>query len=300
MTDDPTTDEDPTLASPFATAKDPLGDRMKGYENVEAQRRGMPGLPVIARLDGRNFSAFTQGLQRPYDTRLQRLMLETTLHLVKHSGARCGYTQSDEITLVYHAGSLKSQLFFDGRFQKLCSVLASVASLYFNQGLPVHLPEKRHQSPVFDCRAWNVPSLEEAANCVLWREWDATKNSIQMAAQHHFSHRSLQGLNGKQCQEKLFQEKQVNWNDYPAPFKRGQYVLKRVRLGRFSPEELEALPPLHNARKNPDHEFDRSVVELVEIPPLGRILNRIDVLFGSAEPEVGPQKSAKAGVAEGS
>ena len=38
---------------------DPLGDRMKEYEQMEAGRKTLPRLPVIARLDGRNFSAFT-------------------------------------------------------------------------------------------------------------------------------------------------------------------------------------------------------------------------------------------------
>lgn len=47
--------------------KDALGDRMKAYESREADRRLIPTIPVCARIDGRNFSAFTRGMAKPYD-----------------------------------------------------------------------------------------------------------------------------------------------------------------------------------------------------------------------------------------
>ncbi len=51
-------------------SKDSFGDRMKMYEGAEAQRKFLPGLPIVARLDGRGFSRFTKGLERPYDQRM--------------------------------------------------------------------------------------------------------------------------------------------------------------------------------------------------------------------------------------
>ena len=53
---------------------------------------------------------------------------------------------------------------------------------------------------------------------------------------------------------------------------------------RFSTEELSALPPLHNAHKNPELEIERSEIAEVEFPPLNRVLNREQVLFSGAEP----------------
>ena len=60
---------------------DALGDRMKSYEMAEAGRRFMPLLPILARIDGRCFSAFTAGMERPYDTGMADAMIATTADL---------------------------------------------------------------------------------------------------------------------------------------------------------------------------------------------------------------------------
>ena len=64
---------------------------------------------------------------------------------------------------------------------------------------------------------------------ILWREQDATKNSIQQLGQYYFSHKQLHKLNGKQIQEKLLLEKDINWNSYPTFFKRGTYVQRVLK-----------------------------------------------------------------------
>ena len=79
---------------------------------------------------------------------------------------------------------------------------------------------------MFDARCFNIPK-EEVTNCILWRQQDATRNSISSAGQAHFSHKQLEGLNSNQIQELLFQEKGVNWNDYPTKFKRGSCCIKK-------------------------------------------------------------------------
>ena len=260
--------------------KDQLGDRMKLYESFEAKRTLMPGLPIVARLDGKSFSKFTKGLSRPYDKRMSDLMIKTTKFLVEYANANCGYTQSDEISLVWFSEDPKTQPYFGGRIMKMVGELAAKASVFFNRELPNYLPEKADQTPTFDCRVWNVPSLEEATNTFLWREWDATKNSISMAAQHYYSHQELNGINGKEKQELLFQ-KGVNWNDYPTFFKRGTYVQRQRKMIKFSATELEKLPTKHAARTNPDLEIERNVVETLSLPPLESLFisERIEVLI---------------------
>lgn len=251
---------------------DALGNRMKLYEKAEA-RRFPPLTPVLARLDGRNFSRYTKNLQRPYDMRLSDLMVETTKFLVSESNASCGYTQSDEITLAWY-----SQTYFDGRVSKMTSVLAAECSTYFTSR--AFKPGR----PVFDCRVWCVPTLDEAANCFLWREQDATKNSIQMAAQQHFSHRELQGLHSGELQDKLHSIG-VNWNSYPVHFKRGTYVQRRVVRKKFEGEDL---PAKHHARLNPDLEYERSEIQVLDMPVFSRVLNRVGVIFHGAAPLTSP------------
>jgi len=264
---------------------DSLADRMKLYETVESGRRLMPLLPAVVRLDGRAFHTFVRGLAHPYDERLSRLMIETAAFLVRETAATIGYTQSDEITLAWIPDEFESQVFFDGRAQKMGSVLAALCSTYFNRRLPEFLPtEYGDRFPVFDCRVWNVPNLEEAANTFLWRELDASKNSIAMAARSFYSHAELDGKTGAQMQELLWQ-KGVNWNDYPSFFKRGTYLARRTVARSFAPDELEELPTRHAARLNPELIVERTVLKMLELPPLVRVTNRVGVLFRGEEPQ---------------
>jgi tRNA(His) 5'-end guanylyltransferase len=210
-------------------------------------------------------------------------MVATTKHLVESTNAIVGYTQSDEISLILYTENPATQLFFDGRIQKLTSVVTSMATAFFNRELPKALPEKADKFAYFDCRVWNVPSTVEAVNTLVWRELDATKNAISMAAQHYFSHKELQNKNGKEMQEMLFQ-KGVNFNDYPSFFKRGSYIRRVHKAVKFTFDEICNLPDKHEARVNPDLVVERSVVERVELPPITKIVNRVDVFFKGADP----------------
>ena len=262
--------------------KDDLGNRMKMYEGIEAARRLIPRLPICVRIDGRAFHTFTKGLKRPYDERLMHCMLETTRFLVKEANASVGYTQSDEINLVLFSDDLKSQPLFDGRVQKLVSVLASAATMKFCRLLMEHLPEKADKTVMFDARVWSVPSLEEAANVLVWRELDATRNSIQSAAGAYYSHKQLHKKNTSEMQELLFQ-KGINWNDYPAKFKRGSYFQRRKVQRTLTAEEIERIPRSH--RPEPGQVVERTEILPLELPPLRKVKNRVDVLFFGATPE---------------
>jgi tRNA(His) 5'-end guanylyltransferase len=262
---------------------DNLGNRMKDYESQTCGIKMLPRIPVIARLDGKGFSKFTKGLKRPYDERLSKLMIETTKYLVKETNANCGYTQSDEITLMWYTDRLDSSIYFDGRLFKMISDLASMCSVYFNRHLPTFIPEKSELMPRFDARVFNVPTLDEAVNTFLWREQDATKNSITMAASAHYSHNFLHCKNGSEKQELLFQ-KGINWNDYPDFFKKGTYVQRKRVMSKFTSDELDRLPKKHNARLNPDMLIERWIIDEIKLPPLSKVENRVDVVVFGKDP----------------
>ena len=193
-----------------------LGDRMKAYERRE-DRRAMPLVPLLTRADGQGFSRFTRDLRRPFDDRLSAAMVATTRDLVAEFAALAGYTQSDDITLLWHTSTSKGEVPFGGRVLKLVSVLAATATIRLHAHLSESLPGHAARRPVFDGRAWSVPTEAEAAACLLWRERDATKNSISMAARAHFSHAASVGKCGSEMQAMLL-ARGVNWNDYPAAF----------------------------------------------------------------------------------
>ena len=264
---------------------DELGDRLKDYERQESARRLTAGLPICARIDGKRFSRFTGGLRRPCDERLNRLMVATTQHLVEESEALAGYTQSDEISLLYHGDDAKTQLFLDRRVQKMTSILASMTTAYFNAHLAEHLPEKSGAMALFDCRVFSVPNKDEAANVFLWRELDATKNSVNMAARVYYAHDELHNRSGSELLDLLMQ-KGIDWNDYPSFFKRGTFILRHSATRSFTAEDRAALPPKHEARQNPDLVVTRSIVRPAQLPPFGRIQNRVGVLFHGEAPRL--------------
>lgn len=270
---------------------DSLGDWLKAFERRETGRVAMPRLPVYARIDGRSFSSFTQGMDRPFDARLSQIMIEVTAALVCKANAVCGYTQSDEISLAFYAEDPESQIFFRGKLFKMTSVLAAMASVeFFARAVEVWPERVRTKMPVFDCRVFELPSMEEAANAFLWREIDATKNAVSMAASSMFSHRELEGKSGSERQEMMWQ-RGVNFNDYPVSFKRGTFVQRRRVFAELPSERLERIPEAFRPGS-----VERSEIRTVEMPPFRKVANRAGVIFRGEEPilvaEVNPVLAA--------
>ena len=208
---------------------------MKGYENVQRNvltRR----TPVILRVDGRAFHTFTRGMARPYDQMLHNAMLETGTVLVREiQGAKVAYGQSDEISiLITDYDTLQTDAWFAYNIQKMVSIAASVATIAFNRaldGYPTYDEPRKRTMAQFDARVFNLPR-EEVVNYFIWRQQDATRNSIQMMARTHFSHKECQGQSTKQLLAKYVQLREGDpiktleqvWTESPTHFKRGWCV----------------------------------------------------------------------------
>lgn len=260
---------------------DNFGDRMKEWERAETGRRFLPYLPVYARIDGRSFSKFTKGMDRPYDVLMSRAMIETAKYLVNETHARIGYTQSDEISLCWLAESIDSEIFFNSKIQKMVSVLAAMATVKFNEMVTGFWPERVKLLPVFDARVFQLPTKVEGANAFLWREFDATKNSISMAARSVYSHKELYKKTGGDMQEMLWQ-KDINWNDYPASFKRGTYVQRKAKWVELDEDTLAQIPE----DRLPIGPVQRHEIVELKMPPFVKVTNRVDVIFDGADPIV--------------
>jgi len=226
------------------TGSDDLGDRMKSYEGFETSRRLDVSKPVIVRIDGRSFSRFTRGFLRPYDARMSRSMIKATKVLVDKSHALLGYTQSDEISLVFMAGE-GSDIFFSGKVQKLTSVLAGLATAAFARAASREFPDEiMARLPHFDARAFNVPDLSEAANCFLWRIRDAEKNAVSMACFDLFSPRQMHRKNGPE-QKAMLAEAGVDFEAFPAFFRVGTLVQRATVQRTLTEDELASIPEKH-------------------------------------------------------
>lgn len=233
----------------MANKRDSLGDRMKGNYEDRAKTYLIRRMPVVIRLDGKAFHTFTRGFDKPFDDVMMQTMQQVTLKLCQEiQGCVFGYTQSDEITLILvDYNDISTDAWFDYSTQKMCSVAASMCTLYFNkifaEMVDVFIansdvtPEEEklekvynraiEKGAMFDARAFNIP-VEEVTNCVLWRQQDATRNSISSLAQSKFSHKELQGKNSSQMQDMLMEKFGINWNNLTIPQKRGTAVYKRT------------------------------------------------------------------------
>lgn len=207
-------------------------------------------------------------------------MIDTTKYLVSETNAIVGYTQSDEITLILYSKDKGSLIYNDGKKQKILSKLTAKCVNYFNDKRKEYLPH-HDKTAIFDCRIYQVPTLHDACLQLLWRENDATKNSISSLAQSLFSHKSLQNLNSSQLQDKMMIEKSINWNDLDVKFKRGTYIKRLKTVLPFSIDELESLPKYHNARKNPNLIIERHTTKEIEYQIFNKIKNKVDVIFNN-------------------
>lgn len=197
-----------------------LGDRMKGYEAV--QRIVLPRRTYsLLRLDGRAFHTYLRGCQKPFDEPFMADMdAVAEACCAEISGSVFAYTQSDEISiLITDFATIQTQPWFDGVVAKVLSVSASLATAVLNE----RRPGKR---ALFDARVFTISDPVEVANYFLWRQRDAVRNSISMAAQAHFSHKRLHGVGSAAMQELLFAEAGVNWNNYPDGCKRGRITTR--------------------------------------------------------------------------
>lgn len=240
--------------------KDIIGDKIKKYEKVITSIKLDDTKPIIIRLDGNNFSTFTRNLNKPYDFRFSELMQEVAKFALQETGFDVCFTQSDEISLVYIPKENNSQIYHDGKLYKILSKLASKVSVRFNTLLPKYLPAKVDDEPIFDCRIFNVPDINLAFETIKWRFKDARRNSILSLGYWTLGHNKIVNKKGKEILELLL-ENNIDWYSYPIEYKYGSFFKRDVVKNKLTEEELKDLPLKHNAHKNPEMEFERTIIQ---------------------------------------
>lgn len=229
-----------------------LDDRMKTYYEGAYRIYLTRRMPVIIRIDSRAGHTFTKSLKKPFDSVFTAAMQDTMKYLCENiQGCVIGYTQSDEITLcLVDYDKLETDAWFGYNLNKLVSLTASMATLAFNKyferdanrvltkmalsagvnkfeidSYSATLAKCKERGLCFDSRAFNIPK-EEVCNCFLWRQLDASRNSIQAVGQANFSHTVLNGKNTSEIQDMLMNERGINWNDFATELKRGSCCIR--------------------------------------------------------------------------
>ncbi|MDX2267331.1 MAG: tRNA(His) guanylyltransferase Thg1 family protein [Bryobacter sp.] len=218
--------------------KDELGRRIKEFYE-DALRVYLPRQTYfVVRVDGRAFHTFTRHLERPYSRRLAAALDAAALVLAREMiGCRFAYGQSDEYSFLGTDLGSHAPLWFDGNVQKIASVSASVFTAAFNQAFPASSPTS---SPAtFDARVLCIPQASEVEKYFLWRQLDASANSLNMLASAHYSHQELLGKTEAEKHD-LLHAIGLNWAKEPIDFKRGR-LLRRDENGAWMVDEA---PPI--------------------------------------------------------
>lgn len=197
-----------------------LDKRMRIYEQ-NLDQYIVPGMFIVARLDGRSFTKLTHEkcqFETPFDSVFRDCMIETTKHIIN-----CGfkiiyaYTESDEISLLF---SCQDQT-FSHKVRKLNTILAGEASGFMSLklGIPV----------CFDCRIIPLPNKEIVKDYFNWRQEDANRNTLNSWA--YWTLRKT-GMNPRKAssvlkeqnvafKNELLWQHGINYNDVPLWQKRG-------------------------------------------------------------------------------
>lgn len=196
----------------------------------------LPDMYIVARLDGRSFTRLTKEVcqfEAPFDVRFRDLMIETTKALMK-AGFRIvyGYTESDEISLLFHLDDNT----FGRKVRKINTTLAGEASAAFSLALG--------QIGTFDCRVVPLPNLNRVADYFAWRQEDAHRNSLNahcywmLRKEGKTQLEATAELEGKSVSYKneLLFQRGINYNALPSWQKRGIGIyLKEAFKDGFNP-----------------------------------------------------------------
>ena len=199
---------------------------MRRFENTNDYRL-YPHMFTIIRIDGRNFSRLTRTdlKLKPFDLTIRNCMIETVKHLMYNTGFKCvfGFTQSDEISILFDSRYQVINNTFAGKIRKFNSILASEASVKFSMLMNHHC--------VFDCRIIQVPTMELVQDYFLWRISDSERNCLNqwcyyllinsdglspLKAQKALDKQTIQWKN-----EYLFNNHGINFDKLPDWQKRG-------------------------------------------------------------------------------
>jgi tRNA(His) guanylyltransferase len=226
------------------------GERFKAIEKeYEDVGKLDKNLFTVFRFDGKSFSKFTKAFKKntAYDICISDALILTARKIMDEYHFHMGFCASDEITMVWKPASGELQtLMFQGRVQKLISVLSSKVSVVFYQNLIDKIRETysgsdlaQHVSnsfPIFDGRVFQVKDFESVKENIRWRVYETKRNSIAMLAQHNFSHKKLHGLKTSDML-KLLEENEIDWNKEHDEHKYGTTFVRKRQLKETTNEK---------------------------------------------------------------
>ena len=195
-----------------------LGDRMKMYEECYERRVSTNIAPGIIRVDGKAFKNFTSNCEKPFDKDFSDAMILMAKHLLNEiQSAKLAYVFSDEISILLDRSSINSEVFFDGKVNKIISVSAAMATAYFNSiytrpsGFLLKKEDSKKDLALFDSRFFLIPK-PEVVNYFIWRQSDCKRNSIQQYARSVYGPAKIKGISNNELLQRLSDD-ELSWEN---------------------------------------------------------------------------------------
>ena len=219
-----------------------LGDALK-----EAERPVLASIPgekwISLRCDGTGFSKYLKKLrsmnvmEEGYSDAFAVIMQDCCQLLIDKFNATCGFTQSDELTVLMAPQNVSEKGVqqvhpYNGRVQKLCSLAASTVTARFNFGLLKLCLDAGLPAPedgflaTFDCRVGVYDTKEEAKALLLWRAYDSGVNGVSDAV-HQQKSKDRKRLMELTTNEKLRWLHKQGKLPLPRHQREGSYYVKR-------------------------------------------------------------------------
>ncbi len=179
-----------------------------------------PKQHTLIRLDGHHFSKMVKkiALTKPFDDNFTEAMKLTASQCMDLLNCSICFVGSDEITywikpLTKEQLDKGSELPFSGRIQKIVSLMAGQVSTSFaiNLGKLIGWDKIIYSVPYFDCRVWQVDTVEQVKENIKERITFTVKNARMMWAQNHLSHKELQGISSKVAVQKVLETKFLDY-----------------------------------------------------------------------------------------
>lgn len=253
---------------------DELDSKMRVYETAH-DVCVLPGIYMVARIDGRGFTKLTKEVhpfEAPFDVRFRDYMIETVKHLM-NCGFKViyGYTESDEISLLFDL----NESLFSRKHRKYNSVLAGEASAKFSLLLG--------GLAAFDCRICELPNKHLVVDYFRWRNEDAYRNSLNAHCywalrKDNFSQtnatKKIEGVSVAEKNELLFSYN-INFNDLPLWQKRGiGFYWEELDKEGFNPKTNEQVISKRRQLKVDmelpmKDEYSKFILDIIEVNNVG-------------------------------
>ena len=180
---------------------------------------------IIIRLDGRSFHTLARDLElvKPYDENFYRVISEVCNDLFNEFSPLFAYTFSDEISL------LLDNVPFDGRIEKIDSVIASFAASSF----VMHYSTQFKKPPAFDSRVIPIND-SDILHYFKWRQDESWRNCVNSHGISYLKSKysnsqandKINGMSLSDVHELLFQNG-INLNDVETYKKRGIGIYRK-------------------------------------------------------------------------